>query len=496
MAASPQPDPSFSAAQRWRIALNVCLSTLAVLAVVVMANYLSRDWFFRFRCSSHAGAELSPLTLKLVRSITNTVKVTLFYDRDEPLFSTIADLLKQYQLANRRIIVQAVDYNRDPGAGLKVRQTYKDLATGQKDVIIFDCGGRPLIFPGRELTKAVIERVPNEKERTFRRKLTEFEGERVCTSYLIAVTNPTRPKVYFLQDHHGEHPLQSQDVRGYLEFVTVLHQNNIEVETLNLLGTNAVPADCRLLIIAGIQTPLMDMERDKIDQYLNQGGRLLALFNSYAMDPRTGVVPPCGLESILAKWGVEVGANVILDPQHSPGKGFDIVVSDFNVAHPVANPLVQQGLYMMEPRSVSRINTRLQTPDALKVEEIAFTGTNAFAASDPAHQRSFPVIAAVDATIKGVTTERGSIRLLVAGDSFFLDNEHIVSLDNRGFVGYAVNWLLDRFELIGAIGPRPVQEYRVLMTRTQMQTTQLLLMAVLPGAIVLLGGLVWLRRRR
>ena len=34
------------------------------------------------------------------------------------------------------------------------------------------------------------------------------------------------------------------------------------------------------------------------------------------------------------------------------------------------------------------------------------------------------------------------------------------------------------------------------MTRSQMQTAQILLQTGLPGAAILLGGLVWLRRRR
>ena len=236
MAATPQPGPSFSAARRWSIALNVLVSTLAVLALVVMTNYLSRDWFLRIRCSSHAGAELSPMTMKCVRAITNIVNVTLYYDRDEPLYSAIAELLKQYKGANSRIVIQSVNYERNPAAGLRVQETYH-LAKGQKDVVIFDCGGKILILPGKELTKAVVERIPNDKEGGFRRKLTDFEGERAFTSVLMAVTNPTKPKAYFLLSHHGEHILENGGDAGYLEFETVLRQNNVEVEPLDLQGT-------------------------------------------------------------------------------------------------------------------------------------------------------------------------------------------------------------------------------------------------------------------
>ena len=40
-----------------------------------------------------------------------------------------------------------------------------------------------------------------------------------------------------------------------------------------------MPADCNLLVIAGPRDVIPDVELEKIEQYLNQGGRLLALFN-------------------------------------------------------------------------------------------------------------------------------------------------------------------------------------------------------------------------
>ena len=68
------------------------------------------------------------------------------------------------------------------------------------------------------------------------------------TSLLLAVTNPKPLKAYVLQGH-GEHNLDSGDeVTGYLGFKTVLEQNYIQVEALNLRGTNTVPQDCSLLI--------------------------------------------------------------------------------------------------------------------------------------------------------------------------------------------------------------------------------------------------------
>jgi len=98
--------------------------------------------------------------------------------------------------------------------------------------------------------------------------------------------------------------------------------------------------------------------------------------------------------------------------------------------------------------------------------------------------------------VAGVANTRGNARLLVAGDSIFLCNYYIEGGDNRDFLGYAANWLLDRTTLLKGIGPRPVTEYRLWLTPPQQREVRWLLLGALPGAVLLFGGLVWLARRK
>ena len=131
------------------------------------------------------------------------------------------------------------------------------------------------------------------------------------------------------------------------------------------------------------------------------------------------------------------------------------------------------------------------------MDEIAFTGEKAFVVTDsaPIRQR-LPLMVAVERTpVKGVITDRGTTRIIAAGDSLFLANNQIDMLADRDFAGYAVNWLLDRPELLEGIGPRPVSEFRLAMTRSQTRSAEWVLLAGMPGAVLFLGCLVWLRRR-
>ena len=101
--------------------------------------------------------------------------------------------------------------------------------------------------------------------------------------------------------------------------------------------------------------------------------------------------------------------------------------------------------------------------DAPKVDELAFSSPQSTLVGDPtAAPRSYPLMAAVEQKpVPGVANTRGTTRIVVVGDSFFLGNQHIEAAANRDFAGYAANWLLDRTVLLEGIGPRPVTEYRL-----------------------------------
>jgi len=58
------------------------------------------------------------------------------------------------------------------------------------------------------------------------------------------------------------------------------------------------------------------------------------------------------------------------------------------------------------------------------------------------------------------------------------------------------DWLLDRTQLLGSIGESKIFEYRFVMTSAQFQKAEWVLLAGMPGGTLLLGGLVWLKRRR
>jgi ABC-type uncharacterized transport system involved in gliding motility auxiliary subunit len=493
MTDQPPAKSTFSPYRKWGIGLNVCLIILLVFSVVVMVNYLSRDYFARFHLSARGRIPLSVRTVKFLESLTNQVNVTIYYDKNDAIYSMVADLLKEYKQINPKIHVQTIDYLRDPGAAAQLKEKYKSLASAQaKDLVIFESQDKYRFIDGKALANYVTERVPSEKELEFRRKPISFAGEKAFTSALIWVTSKSF-KAYFLEGD-GEHDMESGDEAvGYLKFASVLRENSIQTEKLSLLGTNQVPMDCNLLVIAGPRVPMPEVALDKIEQYLNQGGRLLALFNVFSAHKETG------LERILAKWGVSVGTNTIKDVDNSrePALGTDVIVRNFS-SHPIVAPLQTLAIQLILPRAIGKAQMKSQSADAPRVDELAFTGPNATTVEDAQPtRRRYPLMVAVEkGAIKDVITERGTTRMVVVGDSIFLVNRQIESGANKDFAGFAVNWLLDQPQLLQGLEARPIIEYRLVMSSTQLQSAEWLLLAGMPATILAFGSLVWLRRRR
>lgn len=500
-APSPQP-PSFSPGRRWKIGLDLFVRTLLVLAVAVMVNIIGAKFFHRFYLSSQTRVHLSSRTMSVLAALTNHVEVTLYYDRQDDFYPDIVALLDEYQAANSHLAFRTVDPVRDPAEAEKVKERYHLTGTGDKNLVIFErtpdkpsgSVGPYRIATGEALVQYGATGMSKDKKLEF--SPVAFKGEMVFTSLLLSLENPRPFKAYFLQGDGEPSPSDTGNY-GYSKFAGILQQNNVITTNLYLLESPEVPADCDLLIYiapnAGVATaPLSDAELQEISQYLKQGGRMLVLLNSTSVDHPTGLGP------ILQHWGVAVGNDVVTDPENSSSG--NVVVVHRYAQHPVVSALAGNGLslQMLMPRPVVSVTGRNPPADAPKVTELAFSSPDSrLMDNSTAPPRSYPLMAAAEQTsAPSMTHPRGATRLLVAGDSFFLANFPIAYGGNSDFASSAINWLLDRTSLVAGIGPRPVSEFRLVMTRLQQQEIRWMLLGALPGAVLLLGGLVWLARRK
>jgi hypothetical protein len=482
--------PSFSPGKKWSIGISVFFSVVSLMALVVMLNYLAHRHNERFPLSYASKHKLTPLTLQVLANLTNSVKVTVFFDRREPLFGSVSSLIKEYQSRAPKLDVEFVDY-RMPGRAETIRNQYKITSGSDNSRVIFDSGGQVRTVLSTELSEYNIGEGKEIKR-------TGFRGEQLFTSAILNVTQNKPVNAYFLKGH-GEHEIGDDDnQRGYSLFARLLENNNVQVKALTPLVGTEIPSDCTLLVIPGPTHPLETQELAKIDKYLSGGGRLFILFNFEGM--RT----PTGLEQLLQKWNVDVGFNWVQDSAQSEAGEQAVLLTSNYGAHPIVRPLLRSSLKFVTPRSISQRQVPATSADAPKAVELVSTGPNGMAIVPPQEGSMWtkvrsgviPLAVAVErGAIQAVGAERSATRIVVTGDSLFLSNLAFNQAANGDFGNLAVNWLVNRDSLLNEIGPSPVSEYQILLTETQMSQLRWLFLGVIPGVVMTFGFFVWLRRR-
>lgn len=488
-----QTPQSFSWMRRWGAVLNLIITVSAVLALVMMFNYLAIRHFTRFHWNHNIEGDLSSRTRTVLASLTNTVKVIVYFDSEDPLFSRVKGLLREYEIASPKVQIQFVDYLRDSAAARKVKVDYKLTSVNDKNVVIFDANDRTVVVNEGELSDYDTSGLVSGKTNAVYR--THFKGELLFTSKIFEVANARSPIAYYLLGN-GEHPPGAGDSpESYGKFLALLHnENNFNLHPLLLTGTNEVPANCNLLIVAGPTQPLDRTELDKIQHYLDQGGRMLVAFNNATVNGR-----PTGLERLLAKWGVDVGNNWVVDRQNSMNGELDVIPVDLG-RHPIVNALQNaqsSRVQLYRPRSIHALRPAARG-DETRVDELLFTGPDTVVFTDrrepdPTQKGPQSLMVAVEKSVPAV--QRGSTRLVVLGDSTIWGNQFIESAANREFAALTVNWLVNQSVLLSDIPRRPINTYKLTLTRAQLRSVQLMLLVGMPGAVLLVGLLVWLRRR-
>jgi hypothetical protein len=74
-------------------------------------------------------------------------------------------------------------------------------------------------------------------------------------------------------------------------------------------------------------------------------------------------------------------------------------------------------------------------------------------------------------------------------------NAPLATAANADFATLSLNWLLNRDVFLADIPPRAITEYTLSITEHQMRTLQWIFLGAAPAAAMLIGFIVWLKRR-
>lgn len=233
---------------------------------------------------------LSDESKEQIAKVEKNVTMYFFgYDED----GSIITLAKQYHDVNDKITIQvintserpdlAADYNVNTASQLvAVQSTERYKIIDSSEMYTYDTSTYQTIdITEQKLTNAILD-----------------------------VTIADKPQIYFLSGH-GEYGIGSS---SELKTLATYIENDVnDVKELDLL-TSDMPESCDVLIIANPSSDFTDIETEKIQNYINAGGKIIWMqdpYRSIANWTENTTFP--NITKILSQFGISFSNGVVCE---------------------------------------------------------------------------------------------------------------------------------------------------------------------------------------
>jgi ABC-type uncharacterized transport system involved in gliding motility auxiliary subunit len=435
-----------------KLGANTVVLSVAVLGLVVVANFLGYRHHKRFDLTAEGLYSISEQTKKVVANLSKDVKVVYFNKDENPQFS---DLMREYKYAGARFTYERIDPNQRP----EMAREYK---VRQMGAIVVAAGDR------RETINDV--------------------SEQAVTNAILKVTRESLKTICFVEGH-GEKSLSDTQPTGYSTVEQRLKDENYQLKTVLLVKEQQVPSECAALVVAGPKQSVTPPEAAMIGKYLDGGGKAMLM-----LDPETD--PQLG--DVLKTWNIQADDNIALDVSgmgqafgggpESPlvyNYGSHAITKDFGTTMTVF-PLARA----IKVTSGPDVNTTplLNTSEQSFAKDKITPGVQ-LKEEDNDQKGPLTLGAAASKTVSGKQA-----RLVVIGDSDFASNGVFRFQRNPDLFLNSVNWLAEEEDLISIRAKSPSNR-SVTMSESQQRTFFWLSVLFMPLAVIGSGVYIWWKRR-
>lgn len=321
--------------KKWiRDSLLTATLVLILIAIFILVNLLFMNldiapWDF----TEQGLYTLSDESKEQIANVEQNVTM-YFFGYDEG--STAVTLAKQYHDANDKITIQIINTSERPDLAAQY-----NVSTSSQLVAV-QATERYKIIDANEMY-------------TYDSSTYQYIDvtEQKLTNAILDVTIAQKPQIYFLTGH-GEYGISSSSAMGTL--ATYIENDVNDVNTLDLL-TSDMPETCDVLVIANPTSDFTDLETEKIQNYINAGGKIVWMQDPYMFNAGwTESTTYPNITKILSQFGISFSSGVVCE------QGTDHMIAgtpDLIVPEMTYNQIVQD-LYtdgMVALLDSGRINT-------------------------------------------------------------------------------------------------------------------------------------------
>jgi ABC-type uncharacterized transport system involved in gliding motility auxiliary subunit len=476
----PERIQAWLGSRQARFGTNLVISSVALLAIVVVVNYIvyqaSAQTTLSVDLTENKANTLAPETIRTLHTLTTPIEVRAWFSPENSGWDTTMALLDKYVAdARGQLTYRKIDPDANPVQA-------KEDGVSRDGTLVLAMGDQ----------KQVVTN-PSESE---------------ITTAVLKLMNPGEHRVYFLTGH-GEAGIDDTQNTGISTLVSTLRNKNYSVDSLNLTQEKTVPEGNTILVIAGPKSPLLDFELTAIKDYLSKGGGLIVLQNPYVvtqMDPTKDLLAAY----LKSDWGITLRNDIIIDQINK------YVLNPFTSGYASGNPITERiptSLYSVFPTAMSLATATPEgksfaPQDFIKIEaannqvwgetDLGSVGLISFLSEDKTATFNKDLDNPSPLTV-AASADDGTARVVVFGDEDFAENQIINQggVANSDLIVNSVDWTSGQEKLI-SLTPKSSSYSFIQLPQGAWVLNAIVLTSacLLPGSFILLYAYVWYQRRK
>ena len=401
------------------------------LLLVVLVGYLTNQYRFTKDITQANRNLLTKGSVNILKQMKGPVNITVFASKDDAgsgddFRKIMAGFIGRYQREKKDIYLKFINQAAEP----KLAQEANIKEDGET-VVEYNKRSEHIIPP---------------------------IAEQEMTNLLVRLSRTNSQPIMFL-DGHGERHLQGVKNNDLGEFGKQLEAKGFKFANPDLTIAQAVPSNGAMLVIAGPQVDVSDIEAKKIKTYLETGGNVLWLLDD---DNMRGLKPVADYLNLTVSSGIAVDMTAA-----QYGADAKVAFASFYGDHAITRSFQLRTLFP-EAHEVSAIGNddngwkvsklvEVAPNGWLESEKIVNGGKNQKAVYDQKTDKRGPITVGI--AMERTYGKKGQ-RVVIMGNGNFLSNTFITNGGNLDFGVNMVNWLSGDDQLI-TIQPMPLNDINV-----------------------------------
>lgn len=453
------------------------------IAIIVVLNLVLQEVPSKYR-------EIDLSTQKLYSIGDQTKKVLKKLDKDVEIYyiaqsgsesSDIQKLLEKYEEGSDHVKVE----QKDPAVNPKFVSQYTSDGVSNNSVIVV-CGDKNKVIDNNSLYETTVN------YQTYSNEVTGFDGEGQITSAINYVTSDSMPVMYTLEGH--DEATMSDTLKDTIQ------KANIDIQSLNLLTMDSVPDDADILFIFAPAKDISEDEASKIISYLENGGKALIVSN-YSSEEMPNFA------SVLENYGVKTADGIVLerDTNHYISQNPSYLLPNIE-SNDITSSLSSGSRYILMPLAQGIVKSD-NYRDSLEITDILTTSDGSYSKVNVEDMQTMekesddidgPFAVGVSIT-ENLDDEKETQIVYYSSEALFNDQMNtMVSGANYELISASVNWMCESEEDSNtiSIASKSYDTSTLTIPAADASFWSIFVTAVVPVVILVIGGGIWMKRRK